>query len=148
MSARDPSDGPGHARRGAWLARAAAAVPGRARPGNAVATITIDESAVVIVAALRVDGPAQRATLADRVLELTRMELRLLTAFAQHAGRVLRVVQIAQAVWGPDASDHVRSVRGYVARLRLLLEDDPARPRWLVTRRRVGYCLRREPAPA
>ena len=110
--------------------------------------IEIDETAVTQVSALRVDGPAGRATLHERPLDLTRMELRLLSAFAQHAGRVLRVAQIAQAVWGADASDHLRSVRGYVARLRMLLEDDPAQPRWLVTRRRVGYVLRREPEPA
>lgn len=143
MTIRDPRD---EARRSP--ARATAAGPGRPRPPGAGPVIEIDAHAIVVVGALRVDGPAQRATLRERPLELTRMELRLLTAFAQHAGRVLRNAQIALAVWGPDASDHVRSVRGYVARLRTLLEDDPARPRWLVTRRRVGYVLRREPKPA
>ncbi len=96
MTIRDPRD---EARRSP--ARATAAAPGRPRPSGVGPVIEIDAHAIVVVGALRVDGPAQRATLRERPLELTRMELRLLTAFAQHAGRVLRNAQIALAVWGP-----------------------------------------------
>jgi DNA-binding response OmpR family regulator len=102
-----------------------------------------DARAPIAVGPLRIDPITEAVTLAGEPLRLTRMELRLLMALANNVGRVLTSDQLALAVWGPSAEDHVRSVRGYVARLRELLEREPRRPRWLVTKRRVGYCLRR-----
>jgi two-component system, OmpR family, KDP operon response regulator KdpE len=100
---------------------------------------------VIVVGPLRIDPSAQEATLAGKPLTLTRMELRLLIALAHNAGRVLTSHQISLAVWGPSSENQVRSVRGYIARIRHLLEADPAHPRWLVTKQRVGYCLRKLP---
>ncbi len=45
-------------------------------------------------------------------------------------------------VWGPNAQTQTHYLRVYMAQLRRKIEEDPARPRWLVTEPDVGYRLR------
>jgi two-component system KDP operon response regulator KdpE len=45
-------------------------------------------------------------------------------------------------VWGPEYGSETHYLRVYMANLRRKLEDDPARPRHLVTETGVGYRLR------
>jgi two-component system KDP operon response regulator KdpE len=100
---------------------------------------------VVEVGPLRIDTSAEEVTLAGVAVTLTRMEFRILSALAVNAGRVLTNRQLSLAVWGPAAGGDPRSLRVYIARLRQVLEVDPAHPRWLITKIRVGYCLRKAP---
>jgi two-component system KDP operon response regulator KdpE len=48
-------------------------------------------------------------------------------------------------VWGPGAASETHYLRVYMAQLRHKLEDDPARPRHLLTETGVGYRLKVEP---
>ena len=47
--------------------------------------------------------------------------------------------QLLQEVWGPEYRDETNDLRVFIANLRRKLEPDPARPRYLLTRRGMGY---------
>jgi len=78
-------------------------------------------------------------------VRLTRTEYRLVAALAQHPGKVLTHRQLLREVWGPNAELDTPYLRVYMAQLRHKLEDDPARPRHLLTETGVGYRLKVEP---
>jgi DNA-binding response OmpR family regulator len=78
-------------------------------------------------------------------VSLTARELELLTTLAAHPGRVFTRSQLLEKVWGSEFyDDHVVEV--HVGNLRRKIEDDPARPRWVLTVRGVGYRLAEHPA--
>ncbi|MFB9769123.1 response regulator YycF [Lactiplantibacillus modestisalitolerans] len=75
-------------------------------------------------------------------IELTHREFELLHYLAQHIGQVMTREHLLQTVWGYDYFGDVRTVDVTVRRLREKIEDNPSHPKWLVTRRGVGYYLR------
>jgi two-component system KDP operon response regulator KdpE len=77
-------------------------------------------------------------------VHLTPTEYDLLRVLATNAGKVLTHRQLLERVWGSYAAENSQQLRVYVNYLRRKLEDDPARPRWLVTEPGVGYRLRAE----
>jgi two-component system KDP operon response regulator KdpE len=79
---------------------------------------------------------------ADAEVHLTPTEFSLLRAFATNIDRVLTHRQLAQRVWGSHASESAQQRRVYLNSLRKKLEDNPSRPRWLVTEPGVRYRLR------
>jgi len=56
-------------------------------------------------------------------------------------GRVLTHRQLLMEVWGAGHSERQHYLRVYMANLRQKLEQDPARPRHLITELAVGYRL-------
>jgi DNA-binding response OmpR family regulator len=75
---------------------------------------------------------------------LTPTEYKLLAVRVRHAGMVLTHRQLLKEVWGPNAVEQSHYLRVYMAELRHKLEQEPARPRYLVTESGVGYRLRTE----
>ena len=67
------------------------------------------------------------------------LEYKLLVAMLKQAGKVLTHRYLLREVWGPQDSQEHHYLRVYVASLRRKLEDDPARPRYLLTEQGVGY---------
>ena len=72
-------------------------------------------------------------------VHLTPIEYRLLAHLLAHAGKVLTQQQILKAVWGPSHVERPHYLRIYMGHLRQKLEDDPARPQFLMTETGVGY---------
>ena len=91
---------------------------------------------------LRIDFVRREVKVDDREVHLTPIEYRLLALLAQNAGRVLTQGQILEQVWGRGYADQAHYVRVYMAQLRHKIEQDSARPRFLVTEPGVGYRLR------
>jgi two-component system KDP operon response regulator KdpE len=78
----------------------------------------------------------------DSEIHLTPIEYKLFAYLAKNAGRVLTYRQILKEVWGPNALEHTHYVRVHMAELRRKIEDEPARPKLLMTEPGVGYRLR------
>ena len=78
---------------------------------------------------------------AGRPLELSRKEFGVLRLLAARSGEVVTRDELLDSVWGYDRFPTTRTVDNHVALLRAKIEDDPARPRFLVTVRGVGYKL-------
>ena len=73
-------------------------------------------------------------------IELTQREYELLTFLASHPDKVFSRVDLMEQVWNYGyVGDDVRTVDVTVRRLREKIEDDPASPRFILTRRGVGY---------
>jgi DNA-binding response OmpR family regulator len=115
------------------LARAQAALR-RATPSS-----TDQTSAVYDDGYLRIDLLQHEILAGGEWLELSNTEYRLLAYLVQRAGRVVSTQEILEAVWGPEYRDNARYVHIYIWRLRQKLEEDPKHPRYVVTRRGVGY---------
>jgi two-component system KDP operon response regulator KdpE len=80
-------------------------------------------------------------TLHGEPVHLTPIEYRLLITLVRHAGRILTHQQLLKEVWGPNQTEQSQYLRVYVAQLRRKLEQNPARPRYLLTEPGVGYRL-------
>jgi two-component system, OmpR family, KDP operon response regulator KdpE len=74
-----------------------------------------------------------------RQVHLTPTEWQLLQALVRHPGRLVSQRQLLQEVWGPTYVDQTHYLRQYVKALRQKLEDDPTRPRHLITEPGMGY---------
>jgi DNA-binding response OmpR family regulator len=72
-------------------------------------------------------------------VDLTSLEFKLLGAFCRNRGRTLTRDQVLDLAWGRGVSVSARVVDNHVVRLRRAIEPDPARPRYLVSVRSVGY---------
>jgi phosphate regulon transcriptional regulator PhoB len=72
-------------------------------------------------------------------LNLSATEYKLLLYLAQRRGRVFSRDQLLDAVWKEEAFVESRTVDVHIRRLRTRIEDDPSNPRYLRTRRGVGY---------
>jgi len=75
----------------------------------------------------------------ERQVHLTPIEWQLLQALVRHPGRLVSQRQLLEEVWGPTYVDQTHYLRQYVKALRHKLEDDPTRPRHLITEPGMGY---------
>lgn len=74
-----------------------------------------------------------------KVVDLSALEFKLLTAFVKRAGRLLTRTQLLDEVWGRDTHVTDRVVDNQVTNLRKKIEPNPDRPRYLVSLRGLGY---------
>ena len=72
-------------------------------------------------------------------LDLSATEFKLLVYLVERKGRVFSREQLVDAVWKGEAFIEPRTVDVHIRRLRTQIEDDPANPVYLKTRRGVGY---------
>lgn len=92
-----------------------------------------------------IDKSAEQASKDGQDLELTQREFALLTYLASNPGRVFSRQELMERVWNYEG--YVGDVRGVdvaVRRLREKLEDDPAQPHFILTRRGAGYLFQSE----
>jgi two-component system KDP operon response regulator KdpE len=88
---------------------------------------------------LEVDFARQEARIRGERVDLTPTEYKLLYHLVRNAGHVLQHGTLLAKVWGREYVDEVDYVRVYIRRLRDKLGDDPERPRYIQTERRLGY---------
>lgn len=72
-------------------------------------------------------------------VELTLKEFDLLQFLMEHSGTVYSREQLLDLVWEYDYQGDIRTVDVHIRRLREKLEREPAHPRYLMTKRGVGY---------
>ena len=76
-------------------------------------------------------------------LELTLREFELLKYLAERENKVFSRVQLLEEVWGYEYYGDIRTVDVTVRRLREKLEDDSSDPKYIMTKRGIGYYFRR-----
>ena len=72
-------------------------------------------------------------------LQLTLMEANLLRYLIAREGQVASRQKLLEEVWGVREDTDTRAIDNFIVRLRRYIEEDPARPRHLLTVRGVGY---------
>ncbi len=115
------------------MARLRAAVR-RAATGEPTETI-------VVVGSLTIDMARKTVSRAGVAIPLTPTEWGFLELLARHLGKLVTREQILREVWGTTHLHEHHYLRVYMAQLRRKLEDDPARPRHLLTTSGMGYTL-------
>ncbi len=75
----------------------------------------------------------------DTVIDLTLREFELLKFLAQQSGQIFTRETLLEKVWGYEYFGDVRTVDVTVRRLREKVEDNPASPNFIMTKRGVGY---------
>ena len=94
---------------------------------------------------LSIDREKSSVTKDGEDLELTPREFELLSYLAVHAGKVFSRQELMERVWNYEG--YVGDVRGVdvaIRRLREKVEDDPAQPRYIITRRGAGYFFQKD----
>ena len=76
-------------------------------------------------------------------LELTLREFELLKYLAERENKVFSREQLLEEVWGYEYYGDIRTVDVTVRRLREKLEDDSSEPKYIMTKRGIGYYFRR-----
>ena len=75
----------------------------------------------------------------DKIIDLTLREFELLKFLSLQPEKIYSREALLEKVWGYEYYGDVRTVDVTVRRLREKIEDDPSNPRFVVTRRGVGY---------
>jgi len=96
-------------------------------------------ASVVHAGQLTIDLGWHVVTRAGSEVKLTATEFNLLAYLASNPGRVLTHQSILTHVWGPADAEHTEYLRVYMRQLRKKLEENPERPRHLLTEPGVGY---------
>lgn len=117
---------------GELMARVRAALRRRARAGE-------EKGPVVCFGDVVIDLANHRVTKSGADVHLTQIEFRLLSILLSHSEKVLTHRQLLRDVWGPAYVEHSHYLRIYMGHLRQKLEDDPARPKHLITETGIGY---------
>ena len=89
----------------------------------------------------RLDRSLQSITKDGRALELTQREYDIICYFLARPSQVVSREELMEKVWGYDYYGDLRAVDVAMRRLREKLEDNPAEPRHLMTKRGAGYYL-------
>jgi DNA-binding response OmpR family regulator len=88
---------------------------------------------------LELDTAARAVRLDGKLCELTGYQFDLLVALAKNAGRVLSREVLMDLVKGEEFESFDRSIDVHISRIRALIEDNPKKPRRIITVRAAGY---------
>lgn len=94
---------------------------------------------VVRIDELEIDLARRRVRLRGEVVALTPTEYELLRLLATNAGKVLTHRQILRQIWGATYLEEPHVLRVNISNVRHKIENDPSRPRYIVTESGVGY---------
>jgi two-component system, OmpR family, KDP operon response regulator KdpE len=106
------------------------AVTRRVHPQDAAAS-------TATIGRYRIDLGDHTITPAD--FHLTPIEWQLIEQLVRNPGKLITQRHLLHEIWGPQYSTETNYLRQYMARLRRKLEDDPTRPRHLLTEPGMGY---------
>lgn len=88
---------------------------------------------------VRMDVERHTVTVAGTPVNLPLKEFDLLEYLLRNAGRVLTRGQLIDRVWGADYVGDTKTLDVHVKRLRSKIEEEPSRPRHLITVRGLSY---------
>lgn len=93
---------------------------------------------------LEIDRAARQVRIDGREKPLTGFQYTLLLALAERAGRVLSRDALMDLTRGSALEEFDRSIDVHISRIRAAIEDDPKKPRRILTVRGAGYVFAKE----
>lgn len=93
------------------------------------------------VGRLELNLEKHKVTLDGSEVHFTPMEYRVLILLIKNHGKVLTHKYILKEVWGAHLESDVQSLRVFMANIRRKLEENPAKPRYILTEVGIGYRL-------
>jgi len=92
---------------------------------------------------LEIDPGSRTIRIDDASAVVTSYQFDLLHALARHAGKVLSRERLLDLVRGEELEAFDRSIDVHISRIRAAIEDDPGRPKRIITVRGAGYLFAR-----
>jgi two-component system, OmpR family, KDP operon response regulator KdpE len=99
-------------------------------------------SSLIVAGDLALDRGRRRIEKLGVEIHLTPKEFDLLGYLMEHAGRPVSHHRLLTAIWGPEYGNEREYVRVLINQLRKKIEDDPARPAYILTESYIGYRFR------
>jgi len=103
------------------------------------ASASQDNSSLITSGDLTINVERYEVSKYGKVIDITLREFELLKFLATQPERIFSRENLLENVWGYEYYGDVRTVDVTVRRLREKIEDDPGMPRYIITKRGVGY---------
>jgi len=110
-----------------------------ARIQTVLRRVNTPEGEKITIGSLEIDLSGRSVFLAAEEVNLTSKEFELLCFMVRNTGKVLPRESILQKVWGYNYYGTARTIDNFINRLRQKIEEDPLKPRFLLTVRGIGY---------
>lgn len=128
-----------------------ARVRARLRRSHGSTIDTVGGPQVLKLGEMTIDSSQQRAFVGQEEVYLTATEFALLWQLVANAGKVMVHSALLESVWGVEPKENSGCLKVIISRLRSKLEEDPRKPRHIITRPGIGYIFqpegRRTPLP-
>lgn len=98
-----------------------------------------EQNSVLVFDDLEVDISNHVVKRRNQILKLTTTEFNLLAMLAKNSGRVLTHQYILTHIWGHTFTEQTQYLRVFVAQLRKKIEENPSKPKLLITESGIGY---------
>ncbi|WP_038057619.1 response regulator [Thermodesulfobacterium hydrogeniphilum] len=96
---------------------------------------------IIQIGNLKINKDKYLVTLKDKPIELSATEFKILLYLAENKGRVYTREQLIEAIWGSDVYINPRTIDVHIKRLRAQIEKDPSKPKYIKTKRGIGYYI-------
>lgn len=103
------------------------------------AASSASQQSVVEAGGLVLNSANYEVTKNGHPLDLTAKEFEILAFMARHPGQVFTREQLFENVWGEDAVGDANTVTVFIRKIREKVEDNPSKPRYVLTVWGVGY---------
>jgi DNA-binding response OmpR family regulator len=113
--------------------------------GDSTATPDDADAQVFSFSGKEIDFASLELHAKGNMIHLTLMEAELLRHLIRNNGKPVSRKSLLEEVWGLREDTDTRAIDNFIVRLRRYIEDDPSKPRHLVTVRGVGYRFLPEP---
>lgn len=100
---------------------------------------SLREGGQIVAGDLRIDLGRLEVLKNEKPLDLTQREFELIRFLASSPNKVFSREELMEKVWNYEFYGDIRTVDVTIRRLREKVEDDPANPRYIITRRGAGY---------
>lgn len=98
----------------------------------------------ILIDGFLLDSARHQAVKNGRTIHLTPKEFELVRYLMSVAGRPVSNIDIVKSVWGLERATF-ETLRTMVRKIRKKIEDDPAKPEYLLTEPSIGYRFKEEP---
>lgn len=100
-----------------------------------------EKEELIKIGELEIDRARYSVRIKDKDIKLSTTEFKLLLYLAKRRGRIFTREQLLDAVWGNEVYVEPRTVDVHIRRLRAQIEENPANPKYIKTKRGVGYYI-------
>jgi len=105
-------------------------------------TQPLPADAPTVIGELKLDPARYRVEKQGQEIHLSPKEFEVLRYLMQHAGRPVPHSRLLTSIWGAEYGSEREYLRVLISQLRKKIEDDPARPTYILTDSYVGYRFR------
>jgi len=88
---------------------------------------------------IKIDWKSHQVYIRGELVKLSPTEFKLLSCLIRNRGWIVTHTQLLEKAWGPNYVGDKSFVKLYIRYLRKKIEEDPGRPKYIMTERGVGY---------